>query len=283
MKRVVLVNPDGPRNVGTALRVADNFGPCELVLVAPTRPALLVHPEFEQMSHGVDDMERKLRVVDTIEEALAGSMWSVGFTARVRGDVIREEWNERKLDLIPKADDPEELLTLVFGSEESGLSTHSASLCQELVHIRTSADHTSLNLAISVSIVLQGLFTGTVVHRREPGGHPVKAEERAFLIANLKHIFAEEMARGDESARLMARSIERVFGQTQLSTSDARAWHMVARQLGSKKVPADFGLNPNPSQKAAKRARVETANQAESSTMADSSKPADSPKTDGQA
>ena len=29
----------------------------ELVLVAPTRPALLLHPEFEQMSHGVDDID----------------------------------------------------------------------------------------------------------------------------------------------------------------------------------------------------------------------------------
>ena len=33
MKRVILVRTAGPRNAGSALRVAANFGPCELVLV----------------------------------------------------------------------------------------------------------------------------------------------------------------------------------------------------------------------------------------------------------
>ena len=59
MKRVVLCRPAGPRNVGMILRIVENFGPCELVLVNPVRPALLVHPEFEQMSHGVEDALRK--------------------------------------------------------------------------------------------------------------------------------------------------------------------------------------------------------------------------------
>ncbi|MCA8979215.1 MAG: hypothetical protein H6831_16770 [Planctomycetes bacterium] len=249
MKRVVLVNPAGPRNVGMALRVADNFGPCELVLVKPSRPALLLHPEFEQMSHGVDEIAGKLRVVDTLAEALEGTTWAVGFTARVRGDVVRAEWNELRGGLVERTDDPEELVALVFGSEEFGLSADDAALCQELVHIRTSADHTSLNLAVCVGVVLQGLYTGTEVHRPEPGGHPLKGEERAFLIANLRHAFSDNVARSDEAKRLIVRSIDRVFGRSQLSTSDARAWHMMARSLGSKKVPADFGLNPSPSKK----------------------------------
>jgi len=251
MKRVVLVHPAGPRNVGMALRVVDNFGPCELVLVAPTRPALLLHPDFEQMSHGVDEIAGKLRVVDTLPEALEGTTLAVGFTARVRGDVVRAEWNDLRGNLVERTDDPEQLVALVFGSEEFGLSSDDALLCQELVHIRTSADHTSLNLAICVAVVLQGLFTGTEVHRPEPGGHPLKGEERAFLVANLKHAFMETVARSEEAKRLIARSIDRVFGRAHLSTSDARAWHMMARSLGSKKAPADFGLNPSPSKKSA--------------------------------
>lgn len=249
MKRVVLVHPAGPRNVGMALRVADNFGPCDLVLVKPSRPALLLHPEFEQMSHGVDEIASKLRVVDTLEEALEGTTWAVGFTARVRGDIVREEWNELRASLTERTDDSNQLVALVFGSEEYGLTADHAALCQELVHIRTSADHTSLNLAICVAVVLQGLYTGTAVHRAEPGGHPLRGEERAFLVANLKHTFSEFVARSDEARRLIARSIDRVFGRAQVSTSDARAWHMMARSLGSKKVPADFGLNPSPSRK----------------------------------
>ena len=42
MKRVVLVRPSGPRNVGAVARASANFGPCEVVLVAPERVKVLL-------------------------------------------------------------------------------------------------------------------------------------------------------------------------------------------------------------------------------------------------
>ncbi len=41
-------------------------------------------------------------------------------------------------------------------------------------------------------------------------------------------------------------SIERIFSRADLLSSDARAWHMMMRALGSTKTPPDFGLNPSP-------------------------------------
>jgi len=246
MKRVILVRPSGPRNVGTALRVCENFGPCELVLVKPERPAILLHPDFEQMSHGVADIEHKLFVVDTLEEALSPATHSVGFTARVRDNTVREEWNEAVPRLREFAASESECLALVFGAEATGLLSPEAALCQELCHIRTSADHTSLNLAMCVGVVLQGIFTGERVHQPEPGGVNLSGAEREFLKANLKYVFTEKVARSREAARVIALSIDRVFGQAPLTTSDARSWHMMARALGSDKTPLDFGLDPHP-------------------------------------
>ena len=246
---MVLVRPSGPRNAGMVLRVCDNFGPCELVLVAPERPALLLHPEFEQMSHGVAGVDAKVRVADTLRAALADCTAAVGFTARVRDDRVRRGWNEARPELAERAAAPAGRLALVFGSEESGLSADDAGLCQELVHVRTSPDHTSLNLAVCVGVVLQGLFTGQDVHRREPGGHPLTGAEREFLKANLKYVFSEKVARSAEARRVIARSIERVFSRAPLETSDARAWHMMARALGSAMTPQDFGLDPSPSER----------------------------------
>ncbi len=246
MKRVVLVRPEGPRNVGMALRICDNFGPCELVLVAPARPGMLVHPEFEQMSHGVDGWEAKLRVVDSLEAALADCTWSVGFTARVRDNVVREEWTAIAPRLRDFAAGTDERLALVFGAESTGLSTEEAEACQELVHIRTSPDHTSLNLALCTGIVLQALFTGEEVHQPEPGGVNLSGAEREFLRENLKYVFSEKVARSAEAARVIALSVDRVFRSARLTTSDARSWHMMARALGSTKTPKDFGLDPHP-------------------------------------
>lgn len=244
MKRVILVRPEGPRNVGMALRVCDNFGPCELVLVRPARPGMLVHPEFEQMSHGVDDIDRKLFVVDDLREALADCTHAVGFTARVRGDLVREEWNGAAPRLRELAAGAGERVALVFGAESTGLSAEEADRCQELVHIRTARAHTSLNLAMCVGIVLQSLFTGEEVWQPEPGGISLTGEEREYLRLNLRHVFQEKVARSKEAARVIGLSIDRVFGRAPLTTSDARSWHMMARALGSTRTPLDFGLDP---------------------------------------
>lgn len=247
MKRVILVRPQGPRNVGMILRACENFGPCELVLVAPERPALLLHPEFAQMSHGVENVEQKVRVVDELTEALADCSASVGFTARVRDNRIRENWNQVRDELSSLAAGSTDRLALVFGGEMSGMSVEDASLCQRLLHLRTAAEHTSLNLAVCVGIVLQGLFGGEEVHRREPGGHPLTGAEREFLKANLKHTFVEYVARSAEAKRVIGKSIDRIFSRAPLETSDARAWHMMMRTLGSAMKPSDFGLDPSPS------------------------------------
>ena len=249
MKRVIFVHPEGPRNVGMALRVCDNFGPCELVLVKPARPGMLLHPEFEQMSHGVDDIDQKLRVVETLREALEDCTHAVGFTARVRDNLIRHEWNEAAPRLRELASGTAERVALVFGAESTGLSAEDASLCQELCHIRTAEAHTSLNLAMCTAVVLQHLFTGEAVHQPEPGGVSLTGAEREYLKQNLRYTFTEKVARSKEAARVIAISIDRVFGRAPLTTSDARSWHMMARALGSEKTPMDFGLKTEPRRK----------------------------------
>lgn len=246
MKRVVLVRTQGPRNAGMVLRACENFGPCELVLVAPERPALLLHPELEQMAHGVLDWRSKVRVVSTLVEALADCTGAVGFTARVRDDRLRRSFAEALPDLLSRGNDPAERLALVFGSEQSGLDAAEAGLCQELVHLRTAPAHTSLNLALCVGIVLHALFGEGGERPREPGGHPLSGAEREFLKANLKHVFTRSVARSAAAARDIEGSIERIFSRAPLETRDARAWHMMARALGSDRKPSDFGLDPSP-------------------------------------
>ncbi|MFT7668584.1 MAG: TrmH family RNA methyltransferase [Planctomycetota bacterium] len=246
MKRVILVRPSGPRNVGMALRICDNFGPCELVLVAPERPGILVHPDFEQMSHGVSDIENKLRVVDSLDEALVGCTWAVGFTARVRDNLVREEFGSVAGRLREACSGADDRVALVFGAESSGLAIDEAEQCQELIHIRTAREHTSINLAVSVGVVLQSLFDGEEVFQPEPGGVNLSGEERAYLRENLKYVFSQKVARSEEAARVISLSIDRVFNNARLTTSDARSWHMMARALGSEKIPSDFGIEASP-------------------------------------
>ena len=244
MKRVVLVRTAGPRNAGAAMRAVANFGPAELWFVAPERPSLLIHPEFEQMAHGVENVRERIVVVDTLEEALADRQRTFGFTARARGSRRREDWLEVKDEAL-SADAAGQSVALVFGSEESGLSGAETDQIQTLCHLATTAEHTSINLATAVAIVLHSVFSSENVH----AGDQVRlttGEDLAYLREHLKAVLGGEVARGESARRDIEASIDRLFQRAPIESRDARAWHMMMRALGSKRSPKDFGLGDTP-------------------------------------
>jgi len=247
MKRLVLVRTAGPRNAGSVLRAAANFGPCELVLVAPEKPSIRVHPDFEQMAHGVAEVEERVRVVATLPEALADCTYSVGFTARARDHRELHDWRAIRADLTARAGDPGERVALVFGNEETGLSAEETAPLSELVRIPTSDEHGSLNLAMAAGLVLATLFLDqpALMSVRHQNAVPLPGADRQFLIERLKEALGRapwtRAARRDVLA-----SIERVFGRAPLETRDARAWHLLARALGNEKTPGDYGVAMHP-------------------------------------
>lgn len=250
MKRVILVRTAGPRNAGSVVRVAANFGPCEVVLVRPEKPSLLVHPDFEQMAHGVADAGTKVRVVPSVSAALADCTFSVGFTARARDHRELHDWRAVRAGLTERAQDPAERVALVFGNEETGLSVEETRELTELVRIPTSDEHGSLNLAMAVGIVLATLFLDqpALDSVRRQNAVPLPGADRAFLVERLKESLGTVPWTPSARRDLLA-SLERVFGRAPLETRDARAWHMMARALGSDRRPSDFGVDPNPSRR----------------------------------
>lgn len=258
MKRVVLVRTAGPRNAGAAMRAVANFGPAELWFVAPERPSLLVHPEFEQMAHGVENVRERIRVVDTLEEALADCTLTYGFTARARGARQRSDW----MALAPgvrAGDEAGQRVALVFGSEESGLAVEDTDRLQELCFLATSTEHTSINLATAVAIVLHSLFAAESAHGHEEPLHLTTGEDLAYLREHLKAVLGGQVARGDAARRDIEASIDRVFVRAPVESRDARAWHMMMRALGSERTPLDFGLGQTPKHRRRDKARARNA------------------------
>jgi TrmH family RNA methyltransferase len=243
MKRIVLVRTAGPRNAGSVLRVAANFGPCELVLVRPEKPSILRHPDFEQMAHGVDRGSARVRVVATLAEALADCTASVGFTARARDHRELLDWRAARGPLTARAADAHERLALVFGNEETGLSAEETEPLGELVRIPTAPEHGSLNLAMATGIVLSTLFLDQpeLASARHQSAVPLPGADRRFLVERLKEALGAVPWTASARRDVLA-SIERVFGRAPLETRDARAWHMLARALGNERSPGDYGV-----------------------------------------
>ena len=242
MKRIVLVRPQGPRNVGSVLRLVANFGPAEVALVRPPKPSLLLHPDFEQMSHGVEDIASKVRVFDSVPEALADCTACFGFTARVRDHRELVDWREARDGLIRRSADEGERVAYVFGSEENGLTGAETDPLHELIRMPTSDEHTSINLAISVGIVLSTVFFAEAPSARSTGSTPLPGEARMFLVERLKDVLGDRTLTAPARRDLVA-SVERVFSRAPLETRDARAWHLLLRALGGDATPQDYGLD----------------------------------------
>lgn len=242
MKRVVLVRTIGPRNAGGALRAVANFGPAELWFVAPVRPSLLIHPEFVQMSHGVENIGERIRVVDRLEDALADCGRTYAFTARARGSRDRLDWRDEVDKVRARAREADDRTAFVFGSEENGLTIEETDLCQQLCFMGTSQEHRSINLAVSVAIVLSSLYEGKGTHMPEAGATLVDGKALAFLKEHLKDALGGKVARGEAARRDIEASIERVFSRAPIEPRDARAWHMMMRALGSSKGPGELGV-----------------------------------------
>jgi len=148
--RVVLVNTSHPGNIGGAARAMKNMGLSRLVLVQPQHfPA----PDACARASGADDVLEAAVVVDSLEEALAGTSLVLGTSARDR----RIPWplldpRECGAKVVEHAAQQAQI-ALVFGREHAGLTNEELQRCHFHVHIPSNPDFSSLNLAAAVQVL----------------------------------------------------------------------------------------------------------------------------------
>ena len=147
--RVVLSRPSHPGNIGAAARAIKTMGIARLVLVRPKRfPA----PEARAMASGALDVLEAARVCDDLDEALAGTTFSVALSARPRELSHRPlSAREAARELVGAARRDE--VAIVFGNETVGLANKEVMSCSCLARIPASEDYASLNLAHAVQVM----------------------------------------------------------------------------------------------------------------------------------
>ncbi|MCB9762306.1 MAG: hypothetical protein H6739_21080 [Alphaproteobacteria bacterium] len=147
---IVLVHPLQPGNVGAVARAMANMGLQELVLVDP--PAFDLEQARMRAAGGRPMLDR-VRIVGTVEEAVADCQLAVGCTARAR----RWGWPTwDQHELAEQCMESGQRTAVLFGREDSGLGNDALARCQALVRIPT-AGLPSLNLAQAVLVVAAAL------------------------------------------------------------------------------------------------------------------------------
>jgi len=145
---IVLVEPQSPGNVGMVCRAMKNMGLSGLRLV---NPCPIDHPEALMFAVSAKDLLEKAEIFPDLESALADTPISVATTRR-HGKYRQEIFSPQEIVAKMAGDAGKNSCALVFGREDSGLTTQEVSLCRWQATIPTSDEYGSLNLAQSVLI-----------------------------------------------------------------------------------------------------------------------------------
>ncbi|HXU93230.1 MAG TPA: RNA methyltransferase [Gallionella sp.] len=147
--RVVLSHTSHPGNIGAAARAMKTMGLSRLYLINPRH---FPDPQADAMAAGADDILRNAVVCSSIDEALAGVVFTVAMTARLR-DISIEVKTPREAmpELLQQA--AHQPVVLLFGTEMSGLTNEEMGKAQVLVNIPTNPEFSSLNVAAAVQVM----------------------------------------------------------------------------------------------------------------------------------
>ncbi len=153
--KVVLVEPNGPINVGSIARLCSNFEINELRIVAPKCDIFSL--ETKKMALKGQKYIDNCKIFNSIEQSIFDC------------DLVLASCGRIDLSNDIKCESPEVISTwissfkeinnigILFGREDRGLSNNELLFAHKIFNIKTSQNYPSLNLSHAVSIILYEL------------------------------------------------------------------------------------------------------------------------------
>lgn len=146
---LVLDNVRSAHNVGSAFRTADAFGVDKLYLggICPGPPS----PELRKVALGAEEVVPFEHVENVV--ALVGRLKADGYTVAA----VEQTVHSVKLDQFRR--EPGKKYALVFGHEVEGVQQSVVDACDFSLEIPQQGTKHSLNVSVSVGVVLWGLIS----------------------------------------------------------------------------------------------------------------------------
>ena len=153
--KVILVEPNGPLNVGSVARLCSNFEVDELRIISPK---CNIHSlEAKKMALKGQKFIDNCRIFDNLENAIFDCDLVLASCGRI--DVSKDSFFESSEDIFNWTISFKKInnLAIIFGRENSGLTNDELLLANKTFNIPTSKNNPSLNLSHAVSIALYEL------------------------------------------------------------------------------------------------------------------------------
>lgn len=214
--RIVLSCPSHPGNIGAAARAMKTMGLSRLTLVAPKR---FPDDEATARASGASDVLAQAQVCATLEEALAGTVFVAGMTARRRDLAAPFHWaREGAAELMAGTQQGTRDVALLFGNETAGLSNDELARCHLGIMIPANPAYASLNLGAAVQLMSYELRLAAAAPGEPPRGVcvPATSDEIEGLHTHLERVaVATGFLDPAQPKRLMPR-LRRLFSRARL-------------------------------------------------------------------
>lgn len=217
---VVLVEPQGPLNIGSVCRAMANFGFDDLRLVNPQADHLC--DEARRMAVKATPLLEKARLFPTLAQALADCHFSMAATRRLGG--YREDFcypDQAAQVLLPLS--VQGRVALVFGREDHGLFNSELDLCQRLITIPTADELRSMNLAQAVTVCLYEIHKAKQAPTSQvPAKKLASSEQLEAMLQHMQQCMAEVNYLNHQNPEHIVRTYRHIFGRTQLDEREVR-------------------------------------------------------------
>lgn len=210
---IVLVEPQSPGNVGMVCRAMKNMGLLQLRLV---NPCPLDHPEAHKFAVSARDLLDQATVYENLADALADCEVTVGTTRR-HGKYRQEIFSPREMAVTALGQLTHNRAALVFGREDSGLTTDELTLCRWHATIPTSPDYGSLNLAQSVLIFCYELFNACAAESAAIDRKLATTEAAEELYRQMEQALLKIGFLNPQNPAHLMRSLRRIFSRAGLN------------------------------------------------------------------
>ncbi len=219
---IILVQPQGPINIGAVCRVMMNFGFTRLRLVDPTRhyKSLLA----KKMALSAFHVLEKAPVFEDLEQALSDIQVAFGTTRRFgkyRKDFFTPSGAAKKIN----QDFQDLKCALVMGPEDTGLETKDLDLCQHFITIPTHEGYPSMNLSHALSVLLYEVALKSDTGKAFVDPQPKKlatGEEIEHMFDHMRKTLQDIDYLDKQNPDHLLRTFRRLFGEAGLTSRDTR-------------------------------------------------------------
>ena len=218
---IVLVEPQGPINVGSVCRCMMNFGCSTLRLVNPCSDYRSL--DARRMALKAESILTQAPIFQTLKQALADCHLAFGTTRRF-GKYREDFFDPEQAAAHALAQPPGSRVAFVFGREDRGLHTSELDLCQFFITIPTHSAYPSMNLSHAVSLLLYELRKGAIDVTNMGNDDPVPAQAADVenMFQHMRRTLLEAEYLDPQNPDHVLRTFRRLFGRTGLNDREVR-------------------------------------------------------------